>query len=49
VAGIACDTVDALAAFAARDAMPRWGRRLVLVAATSAAAGGAVALAQLED
>jgi hypothetical protein len=49
VAGIACDTVDALAAYVGREAMPRWGRRLVLLAATSAVAGGAVALAQLED
>ncbi len=49
VAGIACDSVDALAAFAARDALPRRGRRLVLVAATSAAGAGAVALSQLED
>jgi hypothetical protein len=49
VAGIACDAVDALAAYAAKDALPRWGRRLVLVAATSAVAGGAVGLAQLED
>ena len=49
VAGIACDTVDALAAFTARDALPRWGRRLVLVAATSAVAGGSIALSQLDD
>ena len=49
VAGIACDSVDALAAFAARDALPRWGRRLVLLAATSAVGGGALALSQLED
>ena len=49
VAGIACDAVDALAAYSARDAMPRWGRRLVLLAATSAVAMGGVALAQLED
>jgi hypothetical protein len=49
VAGIACDAVDALAAYAAKDALPRWGRRLVLLAATSAVAGGGVALAQLES
>lgn len=49
VAGIACDTVDVLAAFTARDALPRWGRRLVLVAASGAVAAGAMALAQLED
>jgi hypothetical protein len=49
VAGIACDSVDALAAYAAKDALPRWGRRLVLVAASSAVAAGGVALSQLED
>jgi hypothetical protein len=49
LAGIACDSVDAAAAFLASEGLPRWGRRLVLLAATSAVAGGAVALSQLED
>jgi hypothetical protein len=49
VAGIACDSIDALSAYLAADGLPRWGRRLVLLAATSAAAGGGVALSQLEN
>ena len=49
VAGIACDTVDALAAYGAKDALPNWGRRLVLVAATGAVAAGGVALSQLDS
>jgi hypothetical protein len=49
VAGIACDAVDALAALGAGDGLPRWGRRLVLLAGSSAVAGGALALSQLED
>jgi hypothetical protein len=49
LAGIACDSVDVLAAWSAKDALPRWGRRLVLVAASSAVAGGGIALAQFED
>jgi hypothetical protein len=49
VAGIACDAVDAVSAALAKDALPRWGRRLVLVAATGAVAMGGVALNQLES